>query len=162
MAQRPWASAATSYWVSPVGHRRDLGKSAAESIRTWLEHGIWGVPEKAAGRKHFRAGDLICFYVAGEGVVAAAEIAGAADQVLSEAEAPEPLHPDRVPFYRVPLVNVRWLPAPIPLDATLRAQLEAFQGRRESAPWSWFIQSTSRVSEHDFRLLTGAAASTLS
>ena len=53
--------------------------------------------------------------------------------------------------------QVQWLPEPVPIDETMRSKLDAFQGRPPAANWAWFVQSTSRLSEHDFRLLTAAS-----
>ncbi len=42
---------------------------------------------------------------------------------------------------------------PVVMDATLRAQMDAFKNRDAAGPWAWFVQSTRRVSEHDFEIL---------
>lgn len=146
------ASGTGNYWVLPAG-KRD-GKSSEFILRAWLCHNMWGMHKSTAGRKHLRAGDHVCFYAAKVGVVATAEVAGTADKVLSLSELPEEDAKHTEPIYKVPLTNVRWLPEPIPFDESLRSQLDVFRERSPSAPWSWFIQSTSKVSEHDFRLLT--------
>jgi hypothetical protein len=109
--------------------------------------------ESTPGRKHLKAGDRVCFYAARVGVVAKAEIVGAADAVIPEEELPEPTEAGQ-PIYRVPLRSVEWLAAPVRVDEAVRGQLDAFQGRPPSAPWAWFIQSTSRLSERDFDVLT--------
>ena len=40
------------------------------------------------------------------------------------------------------------------IDLPVREKLDAFKGRDLSRPWSWFIQSTGRLSAHDFEVLT--------
>ena len=42
---------------------------------------------------------------------------------------------------------------PVVIDATLRAQLDAFAGRDISAPWAWFVQATRKLTAHDYALL---------
>lgn len=145
-------ASARTYWVLPAGNRKDA--TALEWLEAMLNRGMWGMNESTAGRKHLKQGDRVCFYAAKVGVVATATIAGPANQLLSPDAMPIP--PDTSqPLYRVPLSDVRWLPQPIPIDETLRSHLDAFQNHPPSAIWSWFIQSTSKVTEHDFRLLTG-------
>jgi len=142
-----------SYWIVPAGVRKDIGMTAEDVLRAWLGKGMWGMHESTPGRKHLKAGDWICFYAAKAGVVAAAEVAASADQLLSPTECPTQAKSGQ-PFYRVPLQNVRWMPATAPLDESLRGHLDAFTGRPPSAPWGWFIQTTSRLSKRDFDLLT--------
>ncbi len=45
--------------------------------------------------------------------------------------------------------------APVSIDADLRLKLEAFDGRDPAQSWSWFVQGTRIISEHDFAILTG-------
>ncbi len=139
-----------SYWVVPAGNRKD--KTAEEILRTWLSRNMWGMYKSTPGRKHLKAGDRVCFYAAKVGVVAVAEMGGDADELLPEEQVPEGDITE--PIYKVPLANVRWLPEPVRLDESLRSQLDAFRERSLSAPWAWFIQTPSHVSEHDFQLLT--------
>jgi predicted type IV restriction endonuclease len=142
----------TVYWIVPAADRKDLGMTAGDVIRAWLGQGMWGMFESTPGRKRFKAGDMICFYAKKTGVIAAAEIVGAADQPLRPSESPT-VDKDGRPFYRVPLRSIRWMGQPVEVDEGLRRQLDAFQGRPPSAPWGWFIQSTNKLSPHDFELL---------
>ncbi len=140
------------YWVLPAGNTKDT--TAEESLRACLGRRMWGMRASTPHRQSLRAADRVCFYASGVGVVATAVVAGRADQALRPEEMPEPPSDPTQPLYRVPLADIRWLPAPVPLDEALRSRLEAFRGRSMSAPWSWFIQTPSRLSEHDFQLLT--------
>lgn len=142
-----------NYWILPAADRKDLGMSAKDVLRAWLEKGMWGMHESTPGRKHLKAGDRLCFYAKKVGIVAAAEVTGPADRPLPSEECPTTSISGQS-FYRVPLDNVRWLSAPVQLDESTRTQLDAFQGRPPSAPWGWFIQSTSQISQRDFELLT--------
>lgn len=44
---------------------------------------------------------------------------------------------------------------PVVIDAELRNQLEAFKDRDPKKSWAWYVQGTGRVTEHDFKILTG-------
>jgi len=47
-------------------------------------------------------------------------------------------------------------PPPLsPETRALRSKLDAFTGRDPSQPWSWFVQGTKVITEHDFSVLTG-------
>lgn len=146
-----------NYWVFPAGGRPNA--TVIESLHEWLDLGFWGMNESTAHRRNLRVGDRACFYAArgtrgsGSGVVAVADITGRADQLIPAAELPSSASSDSL--YRVPLANVVWLSHPIPIDASLRARLDAFRDRRLDTPWAWFIQSTNRLSAHDFAVLTG-------
>lgn len=140
------------YWVLPAGNTATV--SARESLQLWLHRGLWAMRKSTAGRRHLKPGDQICFYAAKVGVVAAAEVAGLADQLVTASESPEPNNTE--PLYKVPLARVRWLSQPVVLDEPLRAQLDAFKGRSTVGVWAWFIQTPSRVNEHDFRLLVSS------
>lgn len=98
-------------------------------------------------------GDRICFYATGTvGVIAHARVAS------------EPHYEDdpRVTYggmfpMVIDLDEVRSHAPPIVIDSALRGRLDAFKGRRPSAPWSWFVRTMHIASEHDFNLLIGAS-----
>jgi hypothetical protein len=46
----------------------------------------------------------------------------------------------------------------VAIDADLRAKLDAFAERDPSQPWSWFVQGTKIVTEHDYAVLTAGDA----
>jgi hypothetical protein len=92
----------------------------------------------------------------------------AAESLLSIAAAEVASVPERRPLSlirgaeRYPwafhVTNARhFFDAPVVIDAPLRAQLEAFQGREPGWSWAWFVQATHAVTAHDFHLLTGQA-----
>src|SRR3989304_119025 len=70
-------------------------------------------------------------------------------------ERPAPGPPDQAVTYKLPLADVTWLPQSVRLDSPLRAQLDAFAGKNPDGNWSWIVQTTRRVTEADFRRLTG-------
>lgn len=142
------------YWVLPAGERLDI--TAMDTLKAMLAKNIWGMYKSTPGRKRLKGGDCVAFYAAKVGVVATAEVAAPADQLLPKQELPKGLDVPE-PVYRVPLRKVHWLRHPVPIDESVRAQLDAFQGKPTTGVWSWFIQTTRQVSEHDFRLLTAEA-----
>lgn len=140
------------HWMVPASAHS--GVTAEQSLRHWLDSGKWGFWESTPGRKSVHTGDLMAFYAAGKGVLAFAEVAGDANLLVAPDEWPEPVPQDK-PVYKVPLKNVKWLSAPNKVDAQLRSSLEAFAGRDVNGNWSWLVQTTRRLSAHDFQKLTG-------
>ena len=99
-------------------------------------------------------GDWICFYAAGKGIVAHAQVVSAPEKMVH----PSVRHPDQYPWvFRVEDAHL-YVDEPIVLDAALRRQLEAFQHRDEEKSWAWFVQSTHRVTAHDCTVLTQRAS----
>jgi hypothetical protein len=143
-----------AYWLTAVSDEQET--SAQEAIRTLLNAGWYVYGERTPGRKRLQVGDVLCFYESGVGVVAAAEVTSVPERrtlsILRDAEKyPWAFH----------VTNVRYFfDTPVVIDAPLRAQLDAFQGRDPSQSWAWFVQATHAVTEHDFRLLTAQAAPT--
>jgi hypothetical protein len=138
-------------YVFPAGSEEGL--SGLDHLQAWLKAGFWGVRSSTPHRTRLKAGDSSCFYATGVGIVAAAPIVGAADQLVTPTEWPGPgsFHSN---VYKVPLGSVRWLEKPIQITPELRQRLDGFAGRDLSRPWAWFIQSTNRLSDHDYALLT--------
>lgn len=150
-------AAGPNYWMVPAKGTND-GKPPVVQLHRWLDQGFWGVYKSTSGRTHFRPGDYICFYANQAGVVAIARIKGLADAPVQESEWPEPMPYDNS-VYKVPLKEVSWLEQPRPITSQVRAQLDAFKGKDpESGKWSWLVQSTSKLSAHDFDVLTAGKA----
>ncbi|MBA3726540.1 MAG: hypothetical protein H0W86_08825 [Armatimonadetes bacterium] len=65
-------------------------------------------------------------------------------------------HPEKFPW-RFRVRDVRFFfDRPIRLnDIQFREKLDAFRGRENLYNWSWFVQATSKVTKHDFEILTG-------
>lgn len=116
-------------------------------------HGIYAFGERTPGRSQVQPGDWICFYAAGKGIVAHAQVVSAPEKMVH----PSVRHPDQYPWvFRVEHAHL-YVDEPIVLDAALRRQLEAFQHRDEEKSWAWFVQSTHRVTAHDCTVLTQRA-----
>ena len=47
-----------------------------------------------------------------------------------------------------------YLDRPMIIDAGLRGQLNAFQGKNPNQGWVWFVQATRRITKQDLDLLT--------
>ena len=138
------------FWLSPVRSEDDA--TAEECIEELVGKGhYYAFGERTPGRKHMKTGDRIAFYATTKGVVA--------DATFSSAPQKKP-RPDGSTFEEYPWVcslkDARlYLDAPVAIDAKLRQQLEAFNGRNPEQSWAWFVQATHKVSLHDFQLLTG-------
>lgn len=139
------------YWIVPAG--KGNGYSAREHLEHWLRCGFWGFGPSTAGRKSMKVGDRLCFYAAGDGVVAFAELAGAVSSLVAQDEWPGP-NPYESGVYKLPLGTVTWLAHPVELTPELRATMDAFRGKAPGAIWSWLVQTTHRLSEADFSRLT--------
>ena len=114
---------------------------------------MWGMGRSTPNRKWMRENDFLCFYATGIGVVASARLASIPDELVTAEEWPEPT-PMEGEVFKVPLEDVRWLEQPLAIDDDMRRKLDAFADKTLSR-WSWFVLTTSKLSERDFLLLTG-------
>lgn len=138
-----------SYWITPV---KDRDKETAQECVERLvgkEH-LYAFSERTPGRKRLKSGDWICFYANGVGVVAHAKVSTNPERKPH----PSVLEPKEYPF-TFKLEKPQLYPDhPVILDASLRAQLDAYQGRDPEKPWSWYVQGTHKVTGDDFGRLT--------
>jgi hypothetical protein len=44
---------------------------------------------------------------------------------------------------------------PVVIDVALRSKLDAFKNRELNKAWAWFVQATRKITENDFKVLTG-------
>ena len=142
----------TSCWLFPAAPLKD-DETAIPGLQLWLGRKMWGMGKSTAGRKRLRRGDFACFYAKGIGIVATARISDNADSIVPETEWPEktPYEPS---VFKVPLADIVWLDHPVDVRQNI-FQLDAFKEKDISKRWSWFVQSTRRLTEHDYRLLIG-------
>jgi hypothetical protein len=138
-----------SYWLTPV--KSDEEETADECIQCLVgEEKIYAFGERTPGRRHIKPGDYICFYSAGKGVVAHAQIASQPEHKKH----PRVRHSERYPWvFRVKNVHL-YLENPIVIDAALRGKLDAFKKSDLNKAWAWFVQATRKITEHDFKILT--------
>lgn len=138
-----------SYWLTPV--KGEDEQTAEEVIQTLVgRERIYAFGERTPGRKHLKPGDWICFYATGKGVVAHARVTSMPEHKPH----PRIRHPERYPWtFRVDDIHL-YPDKPVVINAALRSNLDAFQGRDPNKSWAWFVQATRRISEHDFQILT--------
>lgn len=140
-----------AYWLAPV--RSNSERTAEEVIQTLVgDEKIYAFGERTPGRKQLKPGDWICFYASGKGVVAHARV-----KKYPEKKSHSKLRePEKYPWvFSLDEVKL-YLDKPLVINSDLRNQLDAFQDRDPSKSWSWFVQTTRRITEHDFKLLTRA------
>lgn len=144
------SSEETTYWLTPV--RSDEIETAEQVIQSLVgnEH-IYAFGDRTPGRKHMKPGDWICFCATTTGIVAHAQITSSPDKRTH----PKVRHAEQYPWLvRLGSTNT-YLDNPVVIDAGLRAELDAFEGRDPNTSyWSWFVQATRQVSQHDFQVLT--------
>jgi hypothetical protein len=140
------------YWLLPVGRGKD-GAKALEELHRWLDKGFWGFHKGTRYRQQLQAGDYVCFYIGKPGVAATARIAGPTDLLVTSTEWPEP-YPMDDEIYKIPVREIAWLPAPRPIDKAVRAKLDAFKGKNPDANPGWLVQTTNRLTAHDFDVVT--------
>ncbi|MBA7607851.1 hypothetical protein ES703_15020 [subsurface metagenome] len=146
---RPAAKEEAAYWLTPVRSEEDL--IAKECIKSLVgEEKIYALGERTPGRKHLKPGDWICFYAQGEGVVAHAKVAS----YPKKKRHPKIKQPEKHPWLFKLDQPVLYLDEPVVIDATLRNQLDAFADKDLNKSWAWFVQSTSKLTKHDFEILT--------
>jgi hypothetical protein len=135
--------------LTPVkDEERETGE---QIIRKLLENGWYVFGEATQFHKLLKPGDWICFYWSTVGVVAQAEVASTPERK----KLPQVTYPDLFPWaFKVRSVRF-FFDRPIVVDADVRDRLDAFKGKNPDAPWAWLVRSTRRLSEHDFRALTG-------
>lgn len=138
-----------SYWLTPV--RAEEEQTAEEVIETLVgQERIYAFGERTPGRKHLKPGDWICFYATTKGVVAHAKVISSPQK----ARHPKIRHAEMCPWvFRLDNVQL-YLDKPVIIDAALRSNLDAFEGRDRDKAWAWFVQATRRISAHDFDILT--------
>lgn len=118
---------------------------------SWFgQEGIFAFGENTPGRKRIKPGDWIAFYASGVGVVAHARVAGVPEKKFHPAVG----NPEKYSWV-FPLSDAKlYLDCPVVIDRDLRSRLIKFRNRDPDKAWSWFVQSTTTLEEHDFRLLT--------
>jgi len=143
------ATEETTYWLTPV--KGDEKQTAEEVIQTLVgDAKVYAYAKRTRGRKLLKPGDRICFYASGKGVVAHATV----KTKPTERRHPKVRDPEKY-CWVFELENASlYLEEPVVVDAALRDRLGPFKGRDPSNAWSWFVQSTRKISPNDFKVLT--------
>jgi hypothetical protein len=140
----------SAYWLTPV--KSDAEGSAEEVIRSLVEQEhMFALSKRMAQGRGLKPNDWICFYAAKTGVIAHARVAS------SPRNEPHPKvrHSEEYPcVFRLDDVH-SYSDAPIVVDIGLRSKLDAFAGRSAERNWSWLVQFTTKLTKHDFKILTG-------
>ena len=140
------------YWLTPVN--REGTRSGRERIAALV--GVsrtYALGKRTHGRAHIKKGDWMCFYVPRLGVVGHARVLEGARHTESQELTGHGRYPWVIRFEEPSL----YLDEPVRLDSELRANLHALSGRDPRAPWGWYVMSTRKVDEADFRLLIRAS-----
>ena len=137
------------HWLTPV--KPDDVQTAEEAVETLVgKEKVYAFGERTPGRRHIKPGDRICFYSTGRGIIAHAEVTS----LPEKKHHPKVRRPEKYPWVFT-LGGVTLYPdEPVVVDADMRSRLDVFQGRDPSKSWSWFVQSTRKVTKHDFDMLT--------
>lgn len=145
------------YWLAPV--KDDEFESAEECVKNLVgREKVFAFGERTPGRKHIKPGDWLCFYATGKGVVAHAKVVSVPERKQHNAVR----HPETFPWLARLDQSLLYLGQPVVIDASKRSQLDRFKGRDPEKPWAWFVQATSKLSLHDFELLTGSRKALIS
>jgi len=142
-----------NYWLTLVAS--DEKGTAEETIQTLVgQEKAYAFGERTPGRAQIKPGDWICFYAAATGVVAQAKVASRPEKRPHL----KVRDPDRFPWtFRLSDVSL-YLKDPVLLDSPRWRSLDAYKEKEPDDNWSWFVQSTRKINEHDFRLLTRRAS----
>lgn len=138
-----------TYWLTPVAS--DEEQTADEVIQTLVgDTGIYAFGERTPGRGRLKAGDWMCFYASGKGVVAHAKVSS---PPVKESHR-KVLHSEDYPWVFHLSDSVLYFDNPIVINHETRTKLEAFKGRDPNKSWAWFVQGTHQITERDFKMLT--------
>ena len=140
----------TIYWLTPI--RSSADETVEKEIeRLLIKNKFYAFGERTPGRSEIKQGDKICFYASGKGTMAFATVASSPIKKSH----PAIKDPERYPWLFDlidPHVNYE---NPIAIDSSVRAKLDAFKDKDPNTTvWSWFVQSTRKISENDFKILT--------
>jgi hypothetical protein len=145
-------SSEVAYWLTPV--KGDEQDSAEQIVQRLVgQEGIYAFGDNTPGRKSIKPGDWICFHASGKGVVGHARVTTSPQK----GGHPKVHHPEKYQWvFKLSNVGL-YLDKPVVIDAPMRSQLTAFQGKDANGPWAWFVQATHKLSQYDFGLLTKGA-----
>ncbi len=136
--------------LTPVKDEAD--DTVPQILQRLLGNGWYVFGQRTAYRKFLKPGDKIAFYYSGVGVVAEAEVASE----LTLGTPPGVKNPAKYPW-QFQVKNVRiFLDNPVVINSPgFRSKMDAFKGKSDPNNWSWLVQGTGKVTEHDFNLLVG-------
>ena len=141
----------TVFWITPVKSTEE--ETAEECIKRLVgEMHFYAFGERAPGRQRMEAGHRIAFYATTKGVVAHATLASAPQKKPR----PDGTTDEDFPWVCLLKDAILYLDQPVSIDAKLRLELNAFQGKNPDQSWAWFVQATHKITSHDFDKVTRA------
>jgi len=143
-------SGAKQYWLTPV--KGDDEQTAEEVIERLVgKEKIYAFGERTPGRKDIKPGDYICFYAAGNGIIAHARVKTIPKYIDNHSKIS---NPEKYPWvFELEDVKV-YENNPVIIDAELRQKLDAFRGKDPNKSWAWFVQATRKINKNDYEILT--------
>lgn len=143
---------AISYWLTSIKSDANEDETVQEALyRLLIKHKVYAYGERTPGRKTIKPEDKLCFYATGKGVMADATVGSNPEKRMHEGIRDIEMYPW---IFDLKDPN-RYFDKPIIIDAELRAKLDAFNDKDPNeSNWAWFVQSTKKISKHDFKLLT--------
>ena len=138
-----------NYWLTPV--KSDEEETAEKVIENLLGKAppIYAFGERTPGRKYLKSGDQICFYATEKGIIAHAKVKSRPEKKLNS----RVRSPEAYPWI-FQLEDVKlYINEPTIIDAMLRTELDAFKGKDPNKSWAWFVQTTRKITERDFKIL---------
>lgn len=141
-----------TYWMTSIKSDNDETETVEEALHSLLvQYNVYAYGDRTPGRKTIKPKDKICFYATGKGVMADAIVASYPERRMHEGIKDIENFPW---IFDLKDPNL-YFENPTIIDADLRAQLDAFKDKDpHESNWAWFVQSTKKISEHDFKLLT--------
>ncbi len=148
----PLSSDEVTYWLTPV--KADKKQTAEEVVETLVGQAkVYAFAENTPGRKHLKPGDWISFYAASKGVVGHAKVVSAPQKKFH----PSVHNSEKYEWiFEVDEAKLH-LDEPFVIDAHIRSQLKAFEGKDPNKNWAWFVQATRRLNKHDFETVAGVS-----
>ena len=139
-----------SHWLTSI--KGESPEKTPERVRNLIgKHKIFAIRGKIDGKSPLNQGDGICFYGAKIGIVAHARL-GNNPVAMVNSE----LFGTHLSLLAFKLEDVHlMLDNPVLITPELRARLDIYKGRPSGSAWGWPFQSTRKLSDHDFRILTG-------
>jgi hypothetical protein len=137
----------TSYWITPVKVREN--ENAEQIIQTLVgNEKKYALGSKVLVKGKIKQGDWMCFYSSKKGVVADAQVASNPAETLDQA-----IFDEYSWVFNLENTHL-YLDRPVALSSDIRRNMDAFKERRPEARWSWIVQTTRRLTKHDFDILT--------
>lgn len=137
------------YWISSI--KADELRTAEEMIQDHVgRYRVYAFGVRTPGRKSIKPGDWICFYATTKGVIAHARVISKPVKKRH----PSIRHSEKYPYVFSLDSEKLYLDNPIIIKSVIRKKLGAFQSRDPNRSWGWFVQSTRRITKHDFEILT--------